>query len=104
MSKEMRATIPSTATAGNGGSGANNLWGGAGADQFQFTDAVDRSIVRDFVSGQDRLQFDTSIVGSFSDLTITDNVDGNAHRALSSNGTENLHRDFAARPQQSAHA
>ncbi|MDK1376183.1 MULTISPECIES: calcium-binding protein [unclassified Sinorhizobium] len=63
----------------DGSDGANVLWGGTGIDTFQFTSAGDESTIEDFEIGTERLQFDVSLADDFSDLTIVDDINGNAH-------------------------
>lgn len=68
-----------------GAAGADNLWGGEGADVFTYTQLSDSSvnsidIIRDFASGQDKIDISTLFGGGFGILYVDafSNVSGQA--------------------------
>lgn len=63
----------------DGGAGNNLVWGGAGDDVFRFKEAGDRSAIHDFTAGSDTFLIDTSIAGTFADLSFYDDANGNGH-------------------------
>lgn len=67
----------------NGKAGTNTLTGGAGSDTFVVSDVLDQSTITDFSGltggGLDQIQISTAFASVYSDLTIADDVYGNAH-------------------------
>ena len=61
-----------------GGSGNDRLTGGAGSDAFAVTQRSGRTVVQDFVQGEDLLLFLATGASEFEDLTIRANQRGDA--------------------------
>ncbi len=69
----------------DGGAGINHIWGGVSTelDTFQFTSTTDQSVIEDYEIGED-LRFSLAIADDLSDLTFSDDANGNAHITVGS--------------------
>jgi Ca2+-binding RTX toxin-like protein len=63
----------------DGGEGENHLYGGAGADTFVVSTDYDLSTIHDFDDGTEKIHFTSNIADDYSDLSISNDMDGNAH-------------------------